>query len=69
MLVNKQNELMSDLLFPVHQYGGDDVTWKPLIIELQENDIYFLIDIKTFEIYLNNEKNKTIVIFVFIPKW
>ena len=36
MLVNKQNELMSDLLFPVHQYGGDDVTWKPLIIELQE---------------------------------
>ena len=46
MLVDKQR----DLLFPVHQYGGDDVTWKPLIIELQENDIYFLIDIKTFEI-------------------
>ena len=29
MLVDKQNELMSDLLFTVHQYGGDDVTWKP----------------------------------------
>ena len=30
MLVDKQNELMSDLLFTVHdQHGGDDVTWKP----------------------------------------
>ena len=26
MLVDKQNELMSDLLFTVHQHGGDDVT-------------------------------------------
>ena len=32
MLVDKQNELMSDLLFTVHQHGGDDVTWKPPII-------------------------------------
>ena len=29
MLVYKQSELMSDLLFTVHQHGGDDVTWKP----------------------------------------
>ena len=28
MLVDKQNELMSDLLFTVHQHGGDDVTLK-----------------------------------------
>ena len=26
MLGDKQNELMSDLLFAVHQHGGDDVT-------------------------------------------
>ena len=26
MLVDKQSELMSDLLFSVHQHGGDDVT-------------------------------------------
>ena len=31
MLVDKQNELMSVLLFTVHQHGGDDVTWKPPI--------------------------------------
>ena len=30
MLVDKQNELMSDLLFAVHQHGSDDVTWKVL---------------------------------------
>ena len=29
MLVDKQSELMSNLLFTVHQHGGDDVTWKP----------------------------------------
>ena len=34
MLVYKQNELMSDLLFTVHQHGGDDVTWKPPIAHL-----------------------------------
>ena len=27
MLVDKQSELMSDLLFSVHQHGGDDVTF------------------------------------------
>ena len=32
MLVDKQSELMSDLLFTVQQHGGDDVTWKPPII-------------------------------------
>ena len=26
MPVDKQNELMSDLLFTVHQHGGDDVS-------------------------------------------
>ena len=31
MLVDKQNELMSNLLFTVYQHGGDDVTWKPPI--------------------------------------
>ena len=31
MLVDKQSELMSDLLFTVHQHGGYDVTWKPPI--------------------------------------
>ena len=31
MLVDKQNELMSNLLFTVHQHGGDGVTWKPPI--------------------------------------
>ena len=31
MLVDKQSELMSDLLFAVHQHGGDDVTGKPPI--------------------------------------
>ena len=28
---DKQSRLMSDLLFTVHQNGGDDVTWKPPI--------------------------------------
>ena len=32
MLVDKQSEVMSDLLFTVHQQGGDDVTWKPPIL-------------------------------------
>ena len=31
MLVDKQNELMSDLLFTIHQHGGDDVMWQPPI--------------------------------------
>ena len=33
MLMDQQSELMSDLLFTVHQHGGDDVTWKPPIRE------------------------------------
>ena len=32
MLMEKQNDLMSNLLFTVHQHGGDDVTWKPPIL-------------------------------------
>ena len=31
MLVDNQNELMSGLLFTVHQHGGDEVTWKSFI--------------------------------------
>ena len=34
MLVDKQSELMSGLLFTVDQHGGDDVTWKPPIEDL-----------------------------------
>ena len=37
MLVDKQSELMSDLLFTIHQHGGDDVTWKPPIFFLFRN--------------------------------
>ena len=37
MLVDKQNELMSNLLFTVHQRGGDDVTWKPPIQKSCQN--------------------------------
>ena len=33
MLEDKKNELMSNLLFTVHQHG-DDVTWKPPIDSL-----------------------------------
>ena len=36
MLVDKQSELMSDLLFTVYQHGSDDVTWKPPI----NNNLY-----------------------------
>ena len=36
MLVDKQSELMSGLLFTVHQHGGDDVTWKPPILRAQK---------------------------------
>ena len=36
MLVDKQSELMSDLLFSIHQHGGDDVTWKPPISKKKE---------------------------------
>ena len=32
MLVDKQSELMSDLLLTVHQHGRNDVTWKPPIV-------------------------------------
>ena len=34
MVVDKQSELMSDLLFTVHHHGGDDVSWKPPIQSL-----------------------------------
>ena len=42
MLVDKQSELMSDLLFTVHQHRGDDVTSKPTytrqLLRPHEND-------------------------------
>ena len=41
MPVDKQNELMSDLLFTFHQHGGDDVTWKPPIERLERLTITF----------------------------
>ena len=43
MLVDKQNELMSNLLFTVHQHGGDDVTWKPPIAQVAEQYDFFFI--------------------------
>ena len=41
MLVDKQNDLMSDLLFTVHQHGGDDVTWKLPISQDSSQDFAF----------------------------
>ena len=40
MLVDKQNKLMSDLLFTVYQHGGDDVTWKPPIKSVNTSDLW-----------------------------
>ena len=40
MLVDKQSELRSDLLFTVHQHGGDDETWKSPITALGSNEGY-----------------------------
>ena len=40
MLVDKQNELMSDLLFTVHQHGSDDLTWKPPIVPTNPQSPY-----------------------------
>ena len=34
MLVDKQNELMSNPLFTVHQHGGDDVTRKSITLSV-----------------------------------
>ena len=39
MLVDKQSELMSDLLFTVHQHGGDDVMWKPPIGHVSKQQV------------------------------
>ena len=41
MLVDKQSKLMKDLLFTVHQHGGDDVTWKPPCVRLENPDLDF----------------------------
>ena len=54
MLMDKQNELMSDLLFTVHHHAGDEVTWKPPITpQIHQNALTskFVkrIEIKVFE--------------------
>ena len=55
MLVDKQSELMSDLLFTVHQHGGDDVTWKPPIaMKFERMQIYFVIDDFTAVVVVQN---------------
>ena len=41
MLVDKQSELMSDLLFTVHQHGGDYVTWKPPFLQRKICEIQY----------------------------
>ena len=43
MLVDKQSELMSDLLFTIHQHGGDDVTWKPPILLVAHGTLFFAV--------------------------
>ena len=45
MLVDKQNELMSNLLFTVHQHGSDDVTRKPTSTPLSKRKakMYFCV--------------------------
>ena len=56
MLVDKQSELMSDLLFTVHQHGGDDVTWKP-----PDNNTHFfsLLSVSKFKSFILNLRHKT----------
>ena len=48
MLVDKQSELMSDLLFTVHQHGGDDVTWKPPITFFLEVNRFLIVNFFDF---------------------
>ena len=56
MLVDKQNELMSALLFTVQQHGGDDVTWKPPIVELVSRERKKLLMIEMIYIILKNKR-------------
>ena len=49
MLVDKQSELMSDLLFTVHQHGSDDVTWKPPIVRWFREKISQFAKLKTLK--------------------
>ena len=50
MLVDKQNELMGDLLFTAHQHGGDDVTWKPpiAVLSLACDISWLILSVKTY---------------------
>ena len=48
ILVDKKNELMSDLLFTVHQHGSDDVTWKPPIVPTHPNLLEVSLPLPTF---------------------
>ena len=57
MLVDKQNELMSVLLFTVHQHGVDDVTWKPpidsfVVSTLQDASGYAISSQNNLELHL-----------------
>ena len=49
MLVDKQNELMSNLLFTVHQHGGDDGTWKSSIHWRNHYPLGFDCQVKSFQ--------------------
>ena len=62
MLVDKQSELISDLLFTVHQHGGHDVTWKPPIAWKIDKHVMFsyllLFDKRLeFDFFLNSIQN------------
>ena len=62
MLVDKQSELMSDLLSTVHQHSGDDVTWKPPIIWRKK--------IVVIHLSLTSEfpwRNNDVITFFYLP--
>ena len=57
MLVDKQSELMSDLLFTVHQHGGDDITWKPPIT-LEDKHETFIAAVKKWEMLTSSHHSE-----------
>ena len=68
MLVDKQSELMSDLLFTVHQHGGDDVTWKPDICN-KEDELDELYDkFHEAETYLATMRHKRSLMKIYLNK-
>ena len=60
MLVDKQSGLMSDLLFTVHQHGGDDVTWKPPIVMtiLLSKMVMMMMEITDSNDHMSNIKSR-----------